>query len=604
MANEPKRFKKGTVLVPIDSGPNPSCADPTCNIEGHLYTYTSKIKAYVEAAVREIITADQTQALTNKTIVITDSDLTLQDVDCGAKTFEFEVNACQPCSLITVKLPTVTGKTIAVTDAETFTGCVIFSGNVTVCGNVTVLGCAINACVTCLCVEDKNITLNKSAGCVCANGAGLTVCNPTACTTDGSIIYNKDIPCGGSFWKAGKVGSESEIITANTVQLICGNKTLTGCNILTCGKITGGCLACNLIEGGTVTTCPACAAGRLRPPEATTSVLNTEITACSEEGGIFYSTDDNTLLYHDGTELVEVGAGGGTSFTLVQCAHGFVVRDTIYHNGTIWTKALADCSATLPTYVVTKEDQCGNRFTANKFGRITDTGHCLTIGQFYFASATCVGAITLCEPTFGYSAPILFVEDTNTWHALVHRPSLIACGIASDSEIGSIVAFGVDLACPPTGYLAANGQSLLRAGTYAELFATIGTSYGFVDATHFCVPDLRGKFMRGLDNAAGNDPGVGGRTASGTCANGATGDNVGSIQGCAICCHAHADTLSVACDTHSHCLNVTGNIANNTATHVTHGSTEFGALCEATTCDTHNHTINGAVTTVTGACTG
>jgi microcystin-dependent protein len=48
----------------------------------------------------------------------------------------------------------------------------------------------------------------------------------------------------------------------------------------------------------------------------------------------------------------------------------------------------------------------------------------------------------------------------------------------------------------PSGWLACNGQSLLRA-TYPELFAVIGTSYGSVDGTHFNVPDLQERSITG-----------------------------------------------------------------------------------------------------------
>lgn len=48
-------------------------------------------------------------------------------------------------------------------------------------------------------------------------------------------------------------------------------------------------------------------------------------------------------------------------------------------------------------------------------------------------------------------------------------------------------------ATPPTNWLICDGSSLLRAGTYAALFAVIGTTYGTADATHFNIPDFRGR---------------------------------------------------------------------------------------------------------------
>ena len=49
-----------------------------------------------------------------------------------------------------------------------------------------------------------------------------------------------------------------------------------------------------------------------------------------------------------------------------------------------------------------------------------------------------------------------------------------------------------------TGWLICQGQSELRAGTYAALFAAIGTQFGSVDGTHFTLPDMRNYFPRGV----------------------------------------------------------------------------------------------------------
>lgn len=49
----------------------------------------------------------------------------------------------------------------------------------------------------------------------------------------------------------------------------------------------------------------------------------------------------------------------------------------------------------------------------------------------------------------------------------------------------------------PPGWLLCNGASLLRAGTYANLYNVIGTTYGTVDGTHFTIPDFQGIFPRG-----------------------------------------------------------------------------------------------------------
>lgn len=59
----------------------------------------------------------------------------------------------------------------------------------------------------------------------------------------------------------------------------------------------------------------------------------------------------------------------------------------------------------------------------------------------------------------------------------------------------------------PAGWLKCNGATVSRAD-YAGLFAVIGTTYGAGDgSTTFKLPDLRGEFLRFLDDGRGIDAG-------------------------------------------------------------------------------------------------
>ena len=59
----------------------------------------------------------------------------------------------------------------------------------------------------------------------------------------------------------------------------------------------------------------------------------------------------------------------------------------------------------------------------------------------------------------------------------------------------------------PSGYLECDGTAVSRT-TYADLFTTIGTTWGEGDGSStFNVPDLRGEFVRGWDNGKGTDSG-------------------------------------------------------------------------------------------------
>jgi len=61
-----------------------------------------------------------------------------------------------------------------------------------------------------------------------------------------------------------------------------------------------------------------------------------------------------------------------------------------------------------------------------------------------------------------------------------------------------------------TAWLPCDGRSVWTRA-FPELYKVLGTIYGAVDADHFNLPDLRGAFVRGVDNGAGVDPDLGDR---------------------------------------------------------------------------------------------
>jgi len=71
------------------------------------------------------------------------------------------------------------------------------------------------------------------------------------------------------------------------------------------------------------------------------------------------------------------------------------------------------------------------------------------------------------------------------------------------SEVGAIKPWGKSTA--PAGYVLCDGASLARAGTYADLFAVIGTTYGTADGSSFNVPNLQGKMPQGYDGGSSYD---------------------------------------------------------------------------------------------------
>lgn len=133
------------------------------------------------------------------------------------------------------------------------------------------------------------------------------------------------------------------------------------------------------------------------------------------------------------------------------------------------------------------------------------------------------------------------------------------------SLIGSLIPAGVIMpyggATAPTGWLLCDGSSKLRAD-YPALYGAIGDAWGTADGTHFNLPDMRGRFPRGVDGGIARDPDRASRTACNTGGN--TGDNVGTVQTEQYKQHNHAQQ---ACfpggTTVSRALNLFTTIDNN-----------------------------------------
>ncbi len=83
--------------------------------------------------------------------------------------------------------------------------------------------------------------------------------------------------------------------------------------------------------------------------------------------------------------------------------------------------------------------------------------------------------------------------------------AFVQSALTSAVSAGAVSYFA--RATAPAGWLAANGAAVSRT-TYADLFAAIGTTFGAGNgSTTFNLPDLRGEFVRGLDDGRGIDAG-------------------------------------------------------------------------------------------------
>lgn len=128
-------------------------------------------------------------------------------------------------------------------------------------------------------------------------------------------------------------------------------------------------------------------------------------------------------------------------------------------------------------------------------------------------------------------------QRLNMDSGLTYNPStnVLSATVTSDiNEVGKVVAFAKSSA--PSGFLKCNGAAVSRT-TYAALYAAIGTTFGSGDgSTTFNVPDLRGEFVRGWDDARGID----------------SGRTFGSWQDGQNVSHTHTGTTSSDSHTHTH----------------------------------------------------
>ncbi|MHA6572758.1 phage tail-collar fiber domain-containing protein [Pseudomonas yamanorum] len=275
--------------------------------------------------------------------------------------------------------------------------------------------------------------------------------------------------------------------------------------------------------------------------------------------------------------------GGVTAGDLAMAIGGQLCwkGSTIWHTGNFDTNSKADKATTLAGYGITdglivgKVSRQRPMLSAPTPGGESGLGGALEIRE--------VQEVQSSQTDFAYAPAITFhwgglygrqlAMDANgalrwngqpLWHTGNLTPSTIV-------PAGAIVAFAMSV--PPTGYLKANGAAVSRVA-FAALFAQISTYYGMGDgATTFNLPDLRGVFVRGLDEGRGLDP----------------GRVFGTFQGSQNAAHSHSASSDVQ-GAHSHGMYP---IALNIASGQGGGHYSVGASPTAVgpTAGAHNHTI-------------
>jgi len=123
----------------------------------------------------------------------------------------------------------------------------------------------------------------------------------------------------------------------------------------------------------------------------------------------------------------------------------------------------------------------------------------LTIGAL---NTTNLGLAPLASPDFtGTPTGPTASAGTNTTQLATTAFVTTAAGLAVPA--GSVITYAGNTA--PAGWLKCNGAAISRS-TYSALFAVVGSTYGAGNGSStFNLPDLRGEFVRGWDDARGVD---------------------------------------------------------------------------------------------------
>lgn len=185
-------------------------------------------------------------------------------------------------------------------------------------------------------------------------------------------------------------------------------------------------------------------------------------------------------LYITG-DVINAAVGSSSSDSIeraiTQSAHGFVVGDLIYHNGTIYAKSRADVEATAEVLGMVAAVAGVDDFTLQMDGYITGLSG-LTAGTVYYLSTATAGAMQSTAPaTLGHvDKPVFMASSTTAGYIMLLRGMVVSAG-GHDS-----VTLGASL----TDVLSLSGQVLSAVDAGAdkikfwddsagkETYATIG----------------------------------------------------------------------------------------------------------------------------------
>ena len=209
--------------------------------------------------------------------------------------------------------------------AQSFTGDKTFNNNVIVDGNLTVNGTTTTVNSTTLAVTDANVTVNNGGNDTTANGAGLTI---DRVSTDGSIVFDDTL---ASYWKAGLVGSESQIMTTGTAQSVTGVKTHSA-KVIFQNLLRGD----QTVDAATTGSNASVASTKLNLKLTNASLVSVRDISSPEASELLMITNGtgaSITIINDNAASTRIQTGTGSNIPLANGASILLIYDT---NSSLW----------------------------------------------------------------------------------------------------------------------------------------------------------------------------------------------------------------------------------------------------------------------------
>jgi hypothetical protein len=198
--------------------------------------------------------------------------------------------------------------------------------------------------------------------------------------------------------------------------------------------------------------------------------------------------------------LTQAGIDTTTALTPASAASTYIPKACVTAKGDLLSATAASTPVALPV------GTDGQVLTACS---TATTGLCWTAVPAPGIPCTCITAKGTLVTGTAANTPVALPVGTNNQYLRANN----ACSSGlewvtgmGDTPVGAVQWFAANTV--PLGWLVADGRAVSRT-TYSDLFTLVGTTYGTGDgSTTFNLPDLRGMFLRGVDNAGGTARGI------------------------------------------------------------------------------------------------